>query len=596
MNQFKILGLICLSPSLVFSNTLLQNLSGDVGVEYKSHSLSDKGGTKKTSSLSEILELNYRDYIYSSKLLQYMLHVKFSQIDSSSEETQSLHEETEYNLRTNIIKDSRFPLSLTFLQSFTPTTSLNSTTGIQETTFATNEAKLNGFINFPTIQMNYGYFDSQRKAENISGVRDTSQEDINYSITKKFNDYSLNMQLIQNISNDEINYDNLNKKNDEIQKIITNFNTNNFNFLANYTTRVVDNDVDLSSNEEVEEIGTSFNWRILENFAIDNNFLNIEDKFNDSTNITENLNLDWEVTKKLNTYFSLFYNEYIDSENFYKNIGLNFNSQYKISPLFLTNQTLTYYTAENKSNSTEDIAIGFNGSYERPIAKMSSLKLLGSLTANSASSDIEEDNGQSYTIDVTAGIENRFKNSTSVLNYDINYAQTLSTYSTEEKKLKLSSSFTTHFIHKVDFNMNADYSIRDTSSKKNKDDASKEKVLNFFTGFIIQKNIDVRGRLSANLGLKYNKQDREEESIKSFTPNLNGTFTYRLWRDMVYNAEANIFQDSLNDITNYMIKSRLDYKFRQFNINLTTDYNKQVGDEKNNVTSSNIMLKLTRKF
>ena len=120
--------------------------------------------------------------------------------------------------------------------------------------------------------------------------------------------------------------------------------------------------------------------------------------------------------------------------------------------------------------------------------------------------------------------------------------------------------------------------------------------MNFFTGFIIQKNIDVRGRISANLGLKYNKQDREEESIKSFTPNLNGTFTYRLWRDMIYNAEANIFQDSLNDITNYMIKSRLDYKFRQFNLNLTTDYNKQVGDEKNNITSSNIMLKLTRKF
>lgn len=624
-----------IAPSLLFSNEILSRIIGSVGLEYVQDKSNSTSRNTKTTSLSKVVNLGYNDFIYSPNLLEYAIHTKFdskeSKTTNNDQEADSSSEATDYKLRIDFLKNSRYPVSLNVTKSAKPKTDTNSS-GILETNFNQEDYSLTGAVYLDkTFDMNYVISTNTRESttattkqnvadntynfnvnksfgnlflktytthfenesESTDGIDEKVEDKFKVTIEKVFTDYTLRADVVHEIEDNTKNYDTFNDFTEMKNEINTSFISKFLTFDIEYETNEKKNSVDTTSDILTENILTDLRWTLSPKVTIDNSLSTLNQKKANITNFSEYFNIQWKPTNTYNLGMGLFTNVYKEATDTLTNNGLSLNSSYDITRFLSTDQSFSYDTANSNTEDSEDYFLNLSVGYQVPIMEKSILNLRTGATGLLSSGVNEVDNGSTYTYDVTAGITTAH-NINTIHDYKVNYRQSFSDLTEEEQKVRFDSAFETKFIYDISYLSNIDYTHRITHALENRSSSSSdneditEKVLNVFNGIKISENLDIRGRLDANLGLKYSRRQKtNEDTFSTVAPDGTANFSYRLWRTMQFRSILNINRDSATEITTYRSETSLIYKFRKLSIELGNSIHKQKGGTSGNVSTSN---------
>lgn len=625
-------------PSLLFSNGILNAIRGSVGTEYVLDKNKTKDRTSNQTSLSKFVELSYKDFIYNSNLIQYAAQVKFDtkEIETTSGETStsSSNQIIDYDVTVKFLKNSFIPFTTTFSQNTNPTTTVNND-GILETTRNSAVHTLDGNVflnnnlkvNYKLSQLTNDTTTAESQLENIrnkyilgidksfdnlfiktyfSFADDTSintGEESNvtdniYSLDVKrvFDKFTLNTKLSHELINNE---DNLNNKEEIKNRLSLGIVSDEMFLNVDYKTEEAVNSSEIDSNLLSEDTSTGFNWNITDKLTINNSLNFSKEEVAKTDNISENFNLSYDSKEKFRFGTGIYTNIFNTKDDTVTNNGLNFNSSYLLSKEFSTNQSASYFTNESILGNSEITTVDLSLNYVKPIFEESILRLYTNMSGLQSSGTTEEENGSTYSYDLTAKMKTKFHKSVSILDYDVNYYQSFSTLSSEEQKLRLSGAFSTKFIYNVSYDTRADYTIRKTFSLDGLDGGNNtvEKKLNVFNGFSTYKNLDVRGLIDVKLGVNYYKSEvTNADSESSLNPAGTASISYMIWRNLMFKSSLIMTRDSLTGTQTRMNNSKLLYKLRNFTLELDTSFNQQFGGDVGNTSSSLYRFKLRRKL
>lgn len=614
-------------PTLVFSNTILNRLQGSVGLEYQLEKQESDSSKSKKTSIGKFVELGYNDFIYNKNLLEYAVQVKFNDVETETNNDNSTsstnNQLADYSLDLNFFSKSRIPMSISASKSTKPSTSINDD-NILETTSSqqkfdlkgnvllnsmvslnylfsnivseTNSTDLSNDVIDNLYKLNINYYDYSIKTSYDNTKRNSSN-----STSSKDDNFSIGIDKRNKNYNIRTNYEHSESTNNELSNTIDevedeyslSFSTKKYLFDIIYTENNISNSVDKSTNEENEDIDTEIDIEISDTLDLNNTLYTTKESIGNDKTFANNLSINWNPNNKfrLNSNISINTSDIQDTKT--TTNTNNFFSSYKFTDYFDTNQQLSNTNTKNSNGyKSEDIVLSGTVRYMTPIGLKSSLDLIGNVSGSQTTSSEEEETGNTYSYDLTAGVVNNFDNMNSILFYDLNYYQSFSTLASEEQKIRLDSEYNAKFLYNLGYNATFDYTFRKSTGN---DGTRTEKIMNIFNGLTADHRFDVRGLINANVGLKYShKQVSDQEKTTFLDPYGTVKFMYRLWRTLTYNATAEIKQDSLTDITHYRIENKLRYKFRKLTIELDIDYNEQTGSDIENDSRSNVMLIMKR--
>ena len=622
-------------PSLLFSNGILNNIRGSVGSEYVLDNHKTESSTSKKNSLSNFVDLSYKDFIYNSNVIKYAAQIKFDLKDTKSTNNEtsssSSNQINDYDLVVKFFSNSFIPFTTTFSQKTNPTTSINSG-GILETT--RNKAKYaldgNVFLN-NKLKINYGlshvtndtttnttyqdniknvykfgidksfdnlfiktYFHFKDDSSTSTSENSTATDNkYSFAVRRVFDKVTLKTKLTHQQINDE---ENLNNTENIKNALSVGAESDKMSLDVDYKIDETVNSSETLSNSLREDISKNFKWKITDKMSLSNSLIFSKEEVAKTDSISDYFNLSYDSKKKFRSNMSVYTNIFNSKEDTVTNNGLSVNSSYLLSKEFSTNQSASYFTNESSLANSKIANVDLSLNYVKPIFKESILRLYTKTSGLQSSGTEEEENGYTYSYDLSGKMNTKFHKGISLMNYGVNYYQSFSTLSSEEQTIRLNGAFSTKFIYNIDYETKADYSIRKSFPLDNGDNTV-EKDLNVFNGFSIYKRLDIRGLLSANFGVNYSKKEvTDADTVSSLNPAGTASFTYMIWRNLIFKSSLNMSRDSITGIETRMNKNKLLYKLRKFTLELDASFNQQDGGDSGDTSSSLYKFMFKRKL
>jgi hypothetical protein len=588
-------------PSLSFGD-VLANLSGDIGMDYVRQS-AKSDIESKTNKLSEVLNLKYRSFLYDRRFLDYYFHVKFAKSDEKGEDTNrsisNSHSNTEYDISLNFLQKSFMPFEIKAKHSAKPSTIINEDS-IVETTFDKSDYSLRGNVATSYVNINYNVALSQSETTSQLGEKELDSDSVDIHFSKELKDETrLSLGLSQSNSDSKILYGDFLQELRNKRTVSTSYSNEQLKLNLNYTQRnEEDNDVNDTQTYTIDNLSSFFSYNISEQLNLSNSLETEKNGKDDSKTNTANIRVRWNPTSSYDAVFSLDTNEYkVDNEK-YNNYTFFASSNYRINKNWSNSQNLNFLDVKTPSSTHRSYMLSTVTNYTKKLTAQTDVYGINSITYiqnqnNSLIQTTQIGDDSSFIIDTTAGVNRRWNFWNARNGYEFNYVKTMiqndNNDANDGQKIKLSTYLTTLPMTNVEFNIEGDI------SQENRND--KDIQLGQIKGFLkYTKHIDVRGRLSVNSGLLYKFEKEDEVRITSVNPSLSLAFDYRLWRTLNFKSFYDIIVDESNKTTNHTLNTGLHYKFRNFEVNLTTNIIRQYKEEDADFMSEMIMLSMKRKF
>ncbi len=599
MKKFCFAYLFFLSiPTLGFSS-ILENLSGDTGIEYLK---TETQSTYKTEidKISEFINLNYRNYIYDGRMLNYYFQLKFSKVDENGMENnksrETSYQNVEYDVNLNFFQKSFMPFSIKANHTESPTTLINEDS-IVETTFNRTNYSLAGRVESSYLNISYNADISESETSSALGEKTLDSNSLYMGFSKEFKDDSkINLGLSHSNSNTQILYGNLLQENRTKNSISTNYSTENLNIDLNYTKKD-ENDTTIDKIEDytIDTISSSLRYKFSEELNLDNSFQIENNGKNNSKNNTGNLRLRWTPSKSYDALVSLDTNVYEVEKESYQNYGINLSSNYKINENWSNSQNINFLDVATPASTHKVFLLSTTTNYKKAFSPKLDMYANNNISyiQNDNTSLIEEvelEDNNTVIIDSSVGLNKRFDFLNARNGYDLNFVKSFTSDNTDMEKIKLSSFLYTFPFSGVEYNIEADVS---TEKKNNADNKMVTNIKNLFK---LTKNIDARGRFVLTAGLTYKVEKDAKFYLKSLEPTFSLAFNYRLWSTLSFKSLYDMMVDERNKTINHSFDSGLYYKFRNFEVDCNTKVIKQIKEEDEDFSSMSVMLTMKRKF
>ncbi len=590
--------LLFLSTSTLGFSNILENLSGDIGVEYSKQETKNEKETQ-TDKLSQVLNLRYRNFLYDQRMLDYYFLLKFSKTDEdgkdNNQDKSSNYENTEYDIGLNFLQKSFMPFHIKARHTEKPSTIINEDS-IVETTFNKTDYSLRGRVETPYLNIDYNANLDQSETSSQLGNKDLDSNSFGISFSKEFKDESrLSLMLGQSNSDTKTLYGDFLEEDRSKKNISTSYSTKDFHVNLNYTKKdESNNSVNNDETYTIDSIYSSLRYRFSDELSVNSSFDTEKNGKNESKNNSGDLRLTWKPSKSYNALVSIDANEYKVEDESYENYGVNISSNYKINKNWSNSQNLNFLNVLTPASTHESLFLSTTTNYRKDISPKTKFYLNNTIsyitndnTSLDATNEIEDD--KTITFDTTLGINKKFDFWNARNGYELNYVKSFEEGNKDSQVIKLSTYLNTFPASNIEYNIEADISEEDKNEKE-------KKVVRIKNLFKYSKNIDVRGRLSITTGLNYKFEKEDRNTIKSLDPSLSFSFNYRLWRTLSFKTIYDIMVDESNKSTNHQLNAGLYYKYRNFEVDLTTKIIRQIKKEEENFMSESILLGIKRKF
>lgn len=588
--------LFLLIPIFGFSNTL-GNISGDIGVEYSTQKTQSNKKTE-VDKLSEVLNLNYRNYLYDRRILDYYFNLRFSKSDENGidndRDRNSSYQNSEYDLSLNFLQKSFMPFQIKAKHTEKPSTIINEDS-IVETTFNKTDYSLRGNVDGSYLNVAYNVSTSESDTSSLLGDKVLNTNSFGLNFSKEFIDESrLNLGLSHSNSNTKILYGDFLEENRSKNTISASYVINDISVNLNYTKKdEKDEDLDQLEEYTINTLSSSIQYKFSDELIMNNSFETEENGKNDSQENTGNIRLRWAPSKSYDALLSIDTNEYrVEDEN-YENYGLNISSNYRINKNWSNSQNLNFLDVYTPASTHRTFLLSTTTNYKKSFSPKTNFYANNSISyiQNDNSSlvkttDISDD--QTIITDSNIGVDRKLDFWNASNGYDLNYKKSFAQDS-DSQEIKLSTYLNTFPAPNIEYILEADISKEDKNEKR-------KMTGNIKNLFRYSKNMDVRGRLTVSTGLNYKFEKEGEDTIKSFEPSASLSFNYRLWRTLSFKTLYDIMIDERNKVTNHKFNTGFQYKFRNFEVYLTSQIIKQDKEKDDDYISETFFLGMKRKF
>jgi len=556
----KIAGAIFFIPAYMLTHKE-RGFWGKVEFSYSIQNYKYKN-TVTRKSFRQYYELNYNGYIYSTRLLSYILDVNFtredSTVDNSINKNNSKLELLGYGIRMNILRGSRIPVNLFFRKTESPLWY----TYYDRTYYTDRKSKIYGISGSTRIfnsNINYGYTHKKTKTEGLDFSEDRKSEDFLLSFSKNLINKSIDATY--------------NKRIDDYTQT----------YMATGTVRDV--------NQDIDQLNINYRWRLSKKSNIRANTRYYSNNYSDNKNLSTRVDYNLQHSQKLNLGMgmSASYTEATNTENYF--LSFNESLSYFLNKNWnLAHNSLLFFSGGTTEQSilNTGVSVGYN--------KNLSEKL--SVSAGTGTSvQVETGNTERVggTLSGSLGLNKRFdflqsnfNISTSVSQYKSSKKDTSTTFNAYER---FSASLTQNlrFEHNISYYSQKSkyYTSEGNYSETDYDNVEISNVLRY------KRALGWKGKMSLVAGFKYYYGTNRAERTYPYG-NLN--VSYKFTRRLLSNLNIDVHRDTYYNATYYNISSNIDYKIRsifvKFDLRYYIEDSDVYGKRENYVT----LLKIYRVF
>lgn len=576
----------------------LNKLHGDIGVEYTKDS--SKSSTETNiNKLTQVLNLNYQDFIYDTRLIDYYFRLKFSEHDEKRTEDEknssSTFGTTEYDMRFNLFKLSDLPISLQAKQTEKPTTIINEDS-IVETTFNKNEYSVDGKVNTNFVNVDYNVALTENNSSTELGKKNLETSLYRLGFSRELDHESrVSLNFSMNNSLSKLFYGDFLEEQRDKNSITTSYNDPNLYLYLSYTQRdEQDKDNSSINNYTIDHYSTSINYKISDTLKTSNAFDFEENTRDNATTNTAKVNFRWKPVKNYDASMTFNSDEHNIENQDYNNYSFDVLSNYRITPNLSNSQSASFLDVITPSSTHKSFLLSTVTNYKKQLTPKLRWHLnntLSSITNKNTSllenTTIEDD--QSFVFDLTTGLLRNLGFWNASNGYDLNLGHTFTDDNTDTTKIRLSSFFNSMPSTNMEYNVDADV----TNEKRNQDTTRTINVKNYLRYIY---NFDVRGRLNVDSALNYKIIQTEDSSESSLDPSVTMNFNYQLWRTLNFKSMYSVMSDQLNKTISHTLNTGLHYKFRELEVNFTTSMISQSKKEDDDFDSQTLFLSIKRKF
>lgn len=599
---FKILKyticIIVLYSNFAQAEGILNNLSGDVGIEYREdEEISFR--KKKTSLLSEVINLQYNDYLYDKRIIDYIINLSLKknekEISDNNQTNDSTYDTTEYDVNLNFLPLSNMPFQIKAKQTEKPSTIINEDS-IVETVFNQSKYSLNGKVKSNFANVNYYFNSTSTDSETQQGLKENNNQLYGVTISKQLKDEGI---VTFGYSEDKLDtkdfYGDFLKQNNSRKSMNSSYQDEKLQLSANYTQRnEIEKDNTNEINSQIDTISTTSTYNIKNNLILTASASNETNSEFNSTQNSANINTTWEATEKYTASLNLDLNEYEVSNQNYNNYMLNFNSNYLINNEMSNSQNLSYLDVITPTSTHKSYLLSTGTNYNKEISPKTNLFINNTLSHinninNSLDPNAPLENDKSFIFDFTIGTNKSLAFWNSKHGYSFNYNRNFSDEITSSEEFKINT-----FLNSLP-SINTAYNLEVNVSNEDKAGINSTSY-NIRNHFMYRHNFDIRGNLTINASLNYRVENFINQETKSLDPSLSTNFSYLLWSHLTFKSIYDMIRDQDNKTTNHTLNTGLYYKYRKVQIDLKTFIIKQYKDLDDDFESKSILLTVKRTF
>ncbi len=590
---FSLLYILFFTTTILSAQTYRDGgFYGDLSFLYWEEEV-DRSYKYTLSELSQELKLGYKGNIYSPKLLDYTLEglIRFAETENKNEFSESKIDTSSLDYRVNFdfIKNTRFPFMIYANKNERPMATLNSGATI-DYLYKSQSSGISGNINFKPLSIAYGASKSSNTLDASESLEE--REIIRYNTSLQYNEESSNFQLKYTRFDEKVKKESLN-----------------------------------ASEQLSDSVDMYYQWKISKELRFVSSASYRESEYSSTLSKSSNayLNLNWRPTSKFNA--SLTANgsriDSIYTESSTEELSGRFDSyniaqslSYNITPTLSISQFASQYIYESETVSGDIININLNiaHSYRKTYSSGTSLMIstsLGGQTIDSTYLQIEDNNSSStstqrYTFSSIASITEQFPSISSRISMGVDYYKTLT--STDEimqrygSNIYLLSNFSSILLN----NLKANILKSDTESLMY-DEGSASYLLSKHSmtvtsvsdtlGLTLRLGID--GKFRFKVGVMYINSKVEDEYTERIKPLASISLNYQFTQKLIFDANAHIDRDLIEEYTNYTGSANLRYSIGKTFLEVRYNYYKTEYDPQINLDDyerNKFHVKLTRKF
>lgn len=558
---------------------LTRGFFGNVEYGYSQEQTKSESNEEAQSALSQNYTLGKTGFIYSPKLVSYLVQGSLLMSESESTSSQASSESANYRINTDIIRESKYPFTVYADKTTTPYSNIQagSTLSYNE---VNNRYGISGTAKVPYVNFRYSATVSDMQRDESSAYEMRDEKTVMGNVYQNYDHGSFS--AIYNANTREYSRDNF------VSQIKQGFDDQSNDVRINGTW-TPDKTLRFASNASyVENTGTSYNM----------------------SNITGNLDVAWMPTDRYIAGLDVSASTMSAAGSKYNTLMLNANSYYKVTPGLSTTQNIALNRSDGDSMKyTMEMAtlgVNYHKSFENEWILNTSASVTGQKQQNETSAEVNSTsadagiNKEAYSYSFGQGVSKHFDSIATTFSGDLSYYGMTSSLEEESQRMSanmlLSSNLWMNF-----YNTFSLYYIKDDSLyyaggeigmlKRNTTVRTASNRLNY------SRSVGYNGRLALGGGVSYSvSQSNDEESITRIYPHVNGSFSYLFFNALQFTSLASASQDSVSDLTNYSANVGFNYRIRKITMSLDGHHYMQTGVDGRYTVVDSLFFKVARRF
>ncbi len=527
-------------------------------------------GTKEDrKSYIQIYQMGYEGSIYSPRLLKYdisgALYFDKSTTKTNKGEKRLNIQDQNFKLYLDFIKGTKYPFTLYIEKQALPIISLTNVN--LYTARDLYRYGLYGSVDLKDYTFRYNFERRESKATQLFSKEEIEANNFTVSMERRFEKSSYS--------------------------IYTRYSD------ADYYRKSLDTGKVTSRLDRTNELKLSYRYSPRKTFRLNSYIRYVDDDYYDLKRTTVNLDAYWMVDKSYTINYGLL-GQNLKDDNYTSNyLTMYVNGKYKINSKLQTTQNIQFYNINNdnlKQNvGSFSLGLNYNDNLNKTVSYFVNTDV-GLRVERGEDDDPTLTSGLNKNINlynIGAGITKRFVDTGSIVNFSTQYNYQSSDLGDKLSRYSLSGNFMKRIRSNLAYNLSASYyngeNIFFTVSKLSKNDSEYLTVTNKLNYGV---NMGINGKFLVDVGVKYYRSKTND----GLQPYLNMTLFYRLQRNLIFNARANITKDLYLNSTNYTTLMGINYQIRKIRISAGARYVNQIREDLRQNGHKNIYVKFERVF
>lgn len=558
---------------------LTRGFFGNVEYGYSQEQTKSENNKEARDTLSQNYTLGKTGFLYSPKLVSYLVQGSLLMDDSQSTSSQSSSESVNYRINTDIIRESKYPFTVYADKTTTPYSNIQvgSTLSYNE---ENNRYGISGTAKVPYVNFRYSATASDMQRDESSAYEMRDEKTVMGNVYQNYDHGAFSATYNANMR--EYSRDNFDLQTRQAFDDQSNDVRINGTWTPDKTLRFA------SNVSYVENTGTLYNLR----------------------NTTGNFETAWTPTDRYIAGLDVGASTMSAAGSKYNTLMLNANSHYQVTPGLSATQNIALNRSDGDSTKyTMEMAtlgVNYHKSFENEWMINTSASVTGQKQQNETSAEMNSTsadagiNKEAYSYSLGQGVSKHFESIATTLSGDLSYYGMTSSLEEESQRMSanmlLSSNLWMNF-----YNTFSLYYIQDESLyyaggeigmlKRNTTVRTASNRLNY------SRTVGYNGRLALGGGISYSvSQFNDEESVTRIYPNVNGNFSYLFFNALQFTSSVAASQDSVSDLTNYSANVGFNYRIRKITMSLDGRHYMQTGAEGRYTVVDSLFFKVARRF